>query len=59
MNLKTKRLETQLLQVKAAKADQELRIMERQEEIKRLEDAVKVQETKIKELEEELAKEKT
>jgi hypothetical protein len=51
MNLELKRLESQLLQVKAARSEQELRILERMEEIKRLEAAVVIQKTKEEELE--------
>lgn len=55
MNLKRKRLEAQLLQVKAARAEQEVRVLERLEEIKRLEDAIEIQKTKEQELENELS----
>ena len=54
MNLKLKRLEAQMLQVKAARADQEVRILERMEEIERLEAAIEIQKNKEQELEKEI-----
>lgn len=54
MNLKQKRLESELLRVRAAKSEQELRILEKQEEIDRLQQAIAVQIKREKELEQEM-----
>lgn len=49
-NLELKRLKMELLKVQAAKAEMEFRIEERQEDIKRLQDNIKIQENKELEL---------
>lgn len=43
MSLELKRKEVELMRVKIAKSEMELRIQERQEEIQRLEDNIKIQ----------------
>ncbi len=50
-NLEKMKIEVELMRVKAAKGEQELKIAEREDEINRLQDHVKIQEAKINELE--------
>lgn len=52
--LEIKKLKVELLRVSAAKGEMELRVEERMEEIKRLQDNIKIQEEKEKELLEKL-----
>lgn len=51
MSLEKKKVEVELMRVKTARMDLELRIEERKDEIQRLEEHVAVQEAKEKELE--------
>lgn len=53
--LDLKKLQVELLRVGAAKAEMELRIHERMEEIERLNEHVKIQEAKEAELREKIA----
>lgn len=48
--IEAKRIETELLKVTAAKAEMELRILEREEELDRLRGNLQVQDAKIEEL---------
>jgi hypothetical protein len=52
--LELKKLQVELLRVSAAKAEMELRIAERLEEIQRLEDNIKISEAKETELQEKI-----
>lgn len=54
MSLEKMKVEVELMRVRAAKGEQELRIAERQDEISRLTEHVKIQDEKIKELEQKL-----
>jgi hypothetical protein len=54
MNIEKKKKEVELMKVQAAKAEFELKIIQRMEEIERLEDNIKLQEEKISELQHEL-----
>lgn len=54
MSLERKKTEVELIRVEAAKAEMELRIAERQEEIKRVEENIKIQDSKILELKQRL-----
>lgn len=54
MSLEKKKIQVELMRVQAAKAELELKIDERLEEIKRLEEHIKIQSNKIIELEEKL-----
>ena len=51
MNIEKEKKKVELLKVSAALGEQKLRILEKGEEIKRLQESVYVQEEKIKELE--------
>ena len=51
-DIERKKLEVELLKVGAAKADMECKIMERKEDILRIEDNIKVQETREQEIRE-------
>lgn len=53
--LEVKKLKVELLRVGAAKAELELKVEERMEEIKRIEDNIKIQELKEQELETKIA----
>lgn len=53
--LEVKKLKVELLRVGAAKAELELKVEERMEEIKRIEDNIKIQELKEQELEAKIA----
>ena len=53
--LEIKKLSVELLRVSAAKAELELRVYERMDEIQRIEDSIKVSEAKEAELQEKLA----
>jgi hypothetical protein len=55
-NLELKKLHVELLRVSAAKAELELRIDERLEEIERIKDHIKISEAKETELKEKLKK---
>lgn len=55
-SLEIKKLQVQLLQVSAAKAELELRIEERLEEINRIKEHIKISEAKETELKEQLRK---
>lgn len=50
MSLEIKKKQTELLRVQSAKAELELKIMEREHEIERLKDAVKLQQDKEDEI---------
>lgn len=50
MSLEKKRKQIELMRVTVAKQEMELRIEERMEEVKRLEENIKIQNTKIEEL---------
>lgn len=52
--LELKRLQAELKRVDAAKEEMEVRILERTEEIARLEENIKIQNTKLKELKEKI-----
>lgn len=52
--LETKRKEVELMRVRAARAELEFRILEREEEIKRMSDQIEIQIKKEAELEAEL-----
>ena len=52
--LEIKKLQVELMRVQSAKSDMELRIMERQEEIQRLEDNIKIQLAKEEEIQSQL-----
>lgn len=54
--LERKKKELELARVKLAKQELELKIEERLEEIKRLQDAITIQDNKTKELEKELGR---
>lgn len=54
--LETKKTEVELLRVSASKAELELRVQERLEEIDRLNEHIKVSEAKEQELKEKLGK---
>lgn len=56
MMLEKMKMNAELLRVQAAKAEMELKIFERTEEIKRLEANIEIQNEKIKELENGLAR---
>lgn len=51
MSLEKMKLEVELMRVKASKAEMELKIAERMEEINRVKEHIKVQEDKIQDLE--------
>ncbi len=51
MSLEKLKVEVELMQVQAAKGAQQLKIAEREEEIKRIKEHVKIQDDKIQELE--------
>jgi hypothetical protein len=51
MSLESMRLNMELMRVKAAKAEMEFKIAERLEDIKRIEESMKVQDAKIEEIE--------
>jgi chaperonin cofactor prefoldin len=53
--LDIKKIQVELKRVDAAKEEMELRVQERMEEIQRLEDNIKIQVTKIAELQAKLA----
>ena len=53
--LELKKLQVQLKQVDAAKEEMEQRVMERMEDIARIEENIKVQQTKIEEIHAKLA----
>ena len=55
--LELKKMKVELLRVSAAKAELELRIDERMDEISRIEEAVKAQEAKEQELQTKIAEE--
>lgn len=50
MNLERKKMEVELMKVSAARADLELRILERQEEIDRIKQSIEIQIKKEEEL---------
>lgn len=52
--LEIKKLKVELLRVNAAKAELELKIEERLEEIERLKEHIKVSENKVKEIEDKI-----
>lgn len=54
MSLDKKRKEVELMRVRVAKQEMELRIEERMEEVARLQEHIKVQDQKINDLEKEL-----
>lgn len=54
MSLEIKKKQTELLRVQAARAELELKIMEREQDIERLRDAIKIQTDKEAELTESL-----
>ncbi len=56
MSLEFKRLKMELIRVQAARAEMEFRIEERLEDIRRIEENIKVQDNKILELQEKINK---
>ena len=54
MNLETKKKELELAKVTCAKQEMEFKILERLEDIKRLEESIEVQNKRIEELKQEL-----
>ncbi len=58
MSLETKRKELELIKVAAARAEQEFKILEKKEEIKRLRDHIQAQLKRETELREEIKKTK-
>jgi hypothetical protein len=56
MSLELKKIKVELLRVSAAKAELELRIEERMEEINRIKEHISISEAKEKELEEKIKK---
>jgi hypothetical protein len=57
MNIKKMKLELEKMKVACAKQEMELRIVERMEEIARLEDNIKIQNARMEEISAELLKE--
>jgi len=57
-NIEYKRKELELIKVAAARAEQEFKILEKQEEIERLKNAIQIQMAKEAELKDELKKAK-
>jgi hypothetical protein len=57
--LDIKKLQVELKRVDAAKEEMEQRIMERMEEVQRLEDNIKIQQAKIEEIQAKLVEAKT